>query len=49
MKTILEATYHLMFFKTYTIYPRWYEILLGIQAWFSLGVIVFILLMHFYK
>ena len=29
MKVFFEAFYHLMFFKTYTIYPRYQEIEMG--------------------
>jgi hypothetical protein len=40
MKKILEAMYHLYFFKTYTKYPRWMEIMYGISAWIFLCVII---------
>jgi len=39
MKKILEATYHLMFFKTYTTMPRWMEIGYGIIAWVNVAII----------
>lgn len=44
MKTILEAAYHLMFFKTYTFYDRSYEISLGIIAWFEILIILITIL-----
>lgn len=28
-----EVIYHLFLFKTYTVYPRWFEIACGALAW----------------
>lgn len=41
MKDIINATYHLMFFKTYTDMPRWMEILYGIAFWAGVAIIIF--------
>jgi hypothetical protein len=40
MKKILEAVYHLFLFKPYTIYPRTFEIALGVLAWLNLFVVI---------
>ncbi len=40
MKKIIEATYHLMFFQTYTTMPRWMEIGYGIIAWGGIAIVI---------
>jgi len=40
MKEFFKAFYHLIFFKPYTIYPRTFEIGLGILTWFNIGIII---------
>jgi uncharacterized membrane protein YhdT len=41
METFFAAIYHLMFFKPYTTYPRWFEIGCGIYAWLNVSVIIY--------
>lgn len=44
MKTIKEipnAIYHLLTFKHYTVFDRWFEISLGIMAWIYIGIILY--------
>ncbi len=44
MKTYLinfkNAFVALMLFRTYTVYPRWFEIFLGLAAWSQVVMIV---------
>ena len=41
MKEYLKAIFALFFFRPYTIYSRWFEIALGVSAWFQLFVVLF--------
>jgi hypothetical protein len=43
MKKIIEATYHLLFFKTYTHFSRWFEISSGILVWLNIALLVCIM------
>lgn len=42
IRNIPGAVFHLLTFKTYTFYPRWYEIIYGIIAWVCILEIVYI-------
>lgn len=40
MKQIFEALYHLLLFKTYTVFPRLLEIGYGILAWIAIAILI---------
>lgn len=41
MKSFYKATYHLMFFKTYTTMPRWMEIGYGVLFWLGVMIVIY--------
>ena len=40
-KEIFMAVKALLFFIPYTIFPRWFEIILGILGWYSVSLILY--------
>ena len=40
IKEYFEALFAMLAFKTFTIYPRWFEIYCGWIAWICIGIII---------
>ena len=46
LQILWTATYSLLFFKPYTVYPRSSEIAMGIMAWGCVAIMLWPLLKH---
>lgn len=46
MKNAREALQHLLLFKPYTIYGRWFEVGCGVIAWLNIFILLTILLKY---